>query len=96
MSTITFIGSLYAALLHEYVEEPPGRTNQKGDGKTLKPKRGRSELKFAEIIGRKNEAVGLAHYIMDTRRFDRETQEHHKEEETRGKRAREGRGERRR
>ena len=64
--------------------------------KTLKPKRGRSELKFAEIIGRKNEAVGLAHYIMDTRRFDRETQEHHREEETGGKRAREGRGERRR
>ena len=45
--------------------------------KTLKPKRGRSELKYAEILGRKNEAVALAHFIMDTRRFDRETQEQH-------------------
>ena len=29
-----------------------------------------------EILGRKNEATVLAHYIMDTGRFDREVQEH--------------------
>ena len=42
--------------------------------KTLKPKRGRSELKYAEIVGRKDEAVALAHYILDTRRFAQDTQ----------------------
>ena len=41
---------------------------------TLKPKRGRSEPKYAEIIGRKNEAVVLAHYIMDTRTHKINTQ----------------------
>ena len=60
--------------------------------RTLKPKRGRSELKFAEILGRKNEAVAPAHYIMDTRRFDRETQEQHMDGEAReGKRGGGGR-----
>ena len=44
--------------------------------RTLKPKRGRSELKYAEILGRKNEATALAHYIIDTGRFGREVQEH--------------------
>ena len=42
--------------------------------KMLKPKRGRSELKYAEIVGRKDEAVALAHYILDTRRFAQDTQ----------------------
>ena len=44
--------------------------------RTFKPKRGWSELKYVEILGRKNEATVLAHYIMDTGRFDREVQEH--------------------
>ena len=42
--------------------------------KTLKPKRGRSELKYTEIVGRKDEAVTLAHYILDTKRFAQDTQ----------------------
>ena len=58
-----------------FVLECPAYENERR--KALKPKRGRSELKFAEILGRKNEAVALAHYIMDTRIFDKETQEHH-------------------
>ena len=45
--------------------------------RTLKPKRGRSELKYTEIMGRRNEATVLTHYIMDTRRFDKEAQEQH-------------------
>ena len=45
--------------------------------RSLKPRRGRSELKYAEILGRKNEAVALAHYIMDTGRFDKEAQGQH-------------------
>ena len=44
--------------------------------RTLKPKGGRSELKYAEILGKKNKAMVLAHYIMDTGKFDREVQEH--------------------
>ena len=61
--------------------------------RTLKLKRGRSELKYADILGRKNKAVGLVHFIMDTRRFDKETQEHHKNGKTGGKGTREGQGE---
>ena len=42
--------------------------------RTLKPKKGRLELKYAEIVGRKGEAVALAHYILDTKRFAQDTQ----------------------
>ena len=42
--------------------------------RTLKPKKRRLELKFAEIVGRKGEAVALAHYILDTKRFAQDMQ----------------------
>ena len=74
-----------------FVLECPAYEHERN--KTLKPKRGRSEPKYAEILGRKNEAVVLAHYIMDTRRFDRDTQDQHADGRDRGgKRIREGRG----
>ena len=40
--------------------------------RSLKPK-GRPELKYAEIKGRKNEATALAHYIRDMKRFVQDT-----------------------
>lgn len=58
--------------------------------RTLKPKRGRSELKYAEIIGRKCEALAFAHYILDTRRFAQETQEQYRiREKGKGRRTKE-------
>ena len=71
-----------------FVLECPAYENERR--KTLKPKRGQSELKFAEILGRKNKAVALAHYIMDTRRFEKETQEHHTDGRAGGEKRRTG------
>jgi hypothetical protein len=39
----------------------------------LKPKKGRSELKYADIVGNGEKVVALAHYIMDTKRFEQDT-----------------------
>ena len=60
-----------------FVMECPAYAHERK--KTLKPKRGRSELKYAEILGRKSEAVALEHYILDSRGFTREAQEFHKD-----------------
>ena len=46
----------------------------KQEERTLKPKNRRSEPKFAEIVGRKSDAVALAHYILDSKRFAQDTQ----------------------
>ena len=74
-----------------FVLECPAYEHERN--KTLKPKRGRSELKYADILGRKNEAIALAHYIMDTKRFNGDTQAQHGGQGDRGeKRTREGRG----
>jgi hypothetical protein len=40
----------------------------------LRPKKGRSELKYAEVLGSKDKAITLAHYIIDTRRFAQDEQ----------------------
>jgi hypothetical protein len=41
----------------------------------LKPKKGRSELKYAEVVRKEKGAIALAHYITDTRRFMQEAQD---------------------
>jgi ribonuclease HI len=41
----------------------------------LKPKKGRSELKYGEVLGSGDRAIALAHYITDTRRFTQDTQD---------------------
>ena len=56
-----------------YILECPAYDHERR--RILKLKRGRPELKYAEIMGRRNGAKVLAHYIMDTRRFDKEVQE---------------------
>ena len=87
-------GALRETLQHFVLECPAYDHKRK---RSLKPRRGRSELKYAEILGRKNEAVALAHYIMDTRRFDKNAQEQHAGERAgEGKRTREGGGEKKR
>jgi hypothetical protein len=40
----------------------------------LKLKKGRSELKYAEVVGKQEGVIMLAHYITDTRRFTQEVQ----------------------
>ena len=55
-----------------FVLECPAYANERK--RTLKPKKGRSELKFAEIVGRKSDAVALAHFILDSKRFAQDTQ----------------------
>ena len=55
-----------------FVLECPAYANERK--RTLKPKNRRSEPKFAEIVGRKSDAVALAHYILDSKRFAQDTQ----------------------
>ena len=35
----------------------------------LRPKKGKSELRYEDLLSNKEKTVGLAHYILDTRRF---------------------------
>ena len=73
--------------LQHIVLEFPAYTHER---RTLRPERGRSELKYAEIIGRKCEALALAHYILDTRRFPQEMQEQYRmREKGKGRRTKE-------
>ena len=54
-----------------FVVECPAYAHERR--RSLKLKKGRPELKYAEIVGGKNEATTLAHYIRDTKRFVQDT-----------------------
>jgi ribonuclease HI len=54
-----------------FIVECPAYTHERWK---LRPKKGRSEIKYAEVLGSKDKAIAIVHYIIDTRCFAQDEQ----------------------